>query len=107
MSEPTKIYLYMQVYDREICTPDFFTTYEAAYAEMVNDFCEAIGEDAVDELTENYGFRKENTKQDIQTDDCQISSTFAWANDCGINHENWDAKITELPFPIAFSDKTN
>ncbi len=87
-----KKFLYVNVFDREIPTPQIFYTYEEAEAEMRKDFLK-VAEIADDPIINGVDYSTPGTY--FSDDDCEIGVGSAWVNDAP-NHENWDAKIFEF-----------
>lgn len=88
----TKRYLYVNVFDREIQTPQFFDTYEEAAAELRKDFLK-VAEINDDPIINGVDYSTPGTY--FSDDDCEIAPGSAWVNDAA-NHENWDGNIFEV-----------
>lgn len=88
----TKKYVYINVFDREIQTPQFFDTYEEAAAELRRDFLK-VAEIDDDPIINGVDYSTPGTY--FSDDDCEIAPGSAWVNDAA-NHENWDGNIFEV-----------
>lgn len=87
-----KKYLYINVWDREIATPQIFDSYEEAAAELRKDFLK-IAEMDDDPILNGVDYSTPGTY--FSDDDCEIAPGSAWVNDAA-NHENWDGVIFEI-----------
>lgn len=85
-------FLYINVYDREMQTPQFFDTYEEAAAELRRDFLK-VAEIDDDPIINGVDYSTPGTY--FSDDDCEIAPGSAWVNDAA-NHENWDGNIFEV-----------
>lgn len=81
-----KLYILIEVCDREISEPKLFSNYEDAFEEMIKKFSNCIGvpkEDVSIEVETSGLYEREGR--------CSISRNCAWAN--GISHSNFDWEI--------------
>lgn len=92
------MYVYIQCVEREIVEPQFFPTLELAHTEMLGDFKAMLEHDHVESIEEAYG-KPLDRITNIDEDDCGLGETYAWANNCGLSHNNWDAKIYSINTP--------
>lgn len=96
--EIKKMYIYVNVMERDISTPQTYTDLNAAKHAMRKDFIKAIGEDTVNEYKSEHAIDLTDINVTLDVDsDFGITDTSAWANDAfGGNHTNWDGKIFEI-----------
>lgn len=81
-----KLYILIEVCNREISEPKLFSNYEDAFEEMVKEFsnCISVPEEEVSIEVETSGLYEREGR-------CSISRNCAWAN--GISHSNFDWEI--------------
>lgn len=95
------VYVYTQCVEREITEPMFFPTLEQARAEMISDFKAMLETDRVADIETTYK-KPIDQLDNIEEDDCGMNEVSAWANDCGLGHYHWDAKIHAMDVDSLF-----
>ena len=92
-----KKYIYIQCFEREICTPEIFDTHEQAMLAMHKDFLENLDESDIEYELENEGVDLRNITKCLLSwigcGDFDFAPDIAWVNG---RQGNWDARICEI-----------
>lgn len=89
------MFIYINVTNREISTPQIFDTKDDAQSAMRKDFFEAI--DADNDLIEKITAKLDNNETFCnEDDDFEIGPTSAYITDAPLTHTDWDAEIFEM-----------
>ena len=79
-------YILIEVHEREISTPDFFDTHEAAHEKMTEYFAEVVG------YSKEAAIESYLNGVDIEGN-CTLLENTAYAEAC---HDNWDWSIFKV-----------